>query len=60
MKSFERQRAEYYCFSGYRDDEFEYPVFQQIEGNIDLTPAHDIEQEKQYVAFYCSSSNGLS
>ena len=60
MQSFERQRAEYHCFAGYRDDEFENPVFQQIEGNIDLTPAYNIEQERQYGTFYCSSTNGLS
>ena len=59
LLSFGRQRAEYYCLSGYRDDEFEYPVFQQIEGNIDLNPAHSIEQVRQYGAFYCSSTNGL-
>ena len=35
-KSIKRQRAEYYCFAGYTADEVEYPVFQQIEGNINI------------------------
>ena len=40
------QRGEFYCFGGYSANEVDYPVFNQIEANIDLTPVHNIQQER--------------
>ena len=40
------QRGEFYWFGGYSANEVDYPVFNQIEANIDLTPVHNMQQER--------------